>query len=130
MPKIPDGKLSDKEAKFVQGIADGKPDYKAALDAYEIKSKHQIGTASAIASENLEKPRIQDAIEKARVKLNITPERALKPIDDALNDDDLEMRLKGSDRALKIMGLANKDNSGTSIQFNQIQINQKGKYDL
>lgn len=130
MPKIPDGKLSDKEAKFVQGIADGKPDYKAALDAYEIKSKHQIGTASAIASENLEKPRIQDAIEKARVKLNITPERALKPIDDALNDDDLEMRLKGSDRALKIMGIANKDNSGTSIQFNQIQINQKGKYDL
>lgn len=130
MPKIPDGKLSDKEAKFVQGIADGKPDYKAALDAYDIKSKHQIGTASAIASENLDKPRIQDAIEKARINLNITPERALKPIDDALNDDDLEMRLKGSDRALKIMGIANKDNSGTSIQFNQIQINQKGKYDL
>jgi hypothetical protein len=129
MPKIPKGKLSDKEAKFVQGIADGKPDYKAALDAYDIKSKHRIGTASAMAHENLEKPRIQEAIEKARVKLDITPERALKPIDDALNDDDLEMRLKGSDRALKIMGIANKGNGDSTINnFGQMVVQQKDKY--
>ena len=96
-------KLTMKQAKFVRGIAEGKPEYKAALDAYDIKSKHQIGTASAIASENLEKPRIQEAIEKARVKLNLTPERALKPIDDALNSDDLEMRLKGTDRWMKLL---------------------------
>lgn len=124
-------KLTMKQAKFVRGIAEGKPEYKAALDAYDIKSKHQIGTASAIASENLEKPRIQEAVELARIKLNITPERALKPIDDALNSDDLEMRLKGSDRAIKIMGIGNRqDNGNTTNIFGNVQVTQKEKYDL
>lgn len=120
-------KLTPKQAKFVRGIAEGKTNTDSALEAYDTDSYE---TAAVIATENLKKPNVQQAVELARVKLGITPERALKPIDDALNSDDLEMRLKGSDRALKIMGIANKDNSGTSIQFNQIQINQKGKYDL
>ena len=120
-------KLTPKQAKFVRGIAEGKTNTDSALEAYDTDSYE---TAAVIATENLKKPNVQQAVEVARVKLGITSERALKTINDALNIEDLEMRLKGSDRALKIMGIANKDNSGTSIQFNQIQINQKGKYDL
>jgi len=120
-------KLTPKQAKFVRGIAQGKTNTDSALEAYDTDD---YNVAKVIASENLTKPNVQQAIEIARVKLNITPERALKPIDDALNDPDLEMRLKGSDRALKIMGIANKGDGSTSIQFNQIQINQKESYDL
>lgn len=124
---MPKPKLTMKQAKFVKGIADGKTNTQSALEAYDTDS---YDTAAVIATENLRKPNIQDAIEIARVKLNITPERALKPIDDALNDDDLEMRLKGSDRALKIMGITGKDKGNTTNIFNQVQINHKEKYDL
>lgn len=116
-PKKP--KLTQKQAKFVQGIAEGKTNTQAALDSYDTDSYE---VANAIAVENLQKPSIQEAVELARVKLNITPERALKPIDDALNADDLEMRLKGSDRAMKIMGITEKGKGNTNIfignQFN------------
>lgn len=117
-------KLTTKQAKFVKGIADGKTNTDSALEAYDTNSYE---TAAVIATENLKKPNIQDAIELARVKLNLTPERALKPIDDALNDDDLEMRLKGSDRALKLMGIANRDNS-TINNFGQMVVQAKDKY--
>lgn len=121
-------KLTPKQAKFVRGIAEGKTQTKAALDAYDIEGKDPERIASALAVENLGKPSIQQAVELARVKLNITPERALKPIDDALNADDIETRLKGSDRALKIMqALEPKDKGGTTIIFNKGDV-VKSKY--
>lgn len=122
-------KLTRKQAEFVKGIAEGKTQTKAALDAYDIEGKDPERIASALAVENLGKPSIQEAIELARVKLNITPERVLKPIDDALNDDDLEMRLKGSDRALKIMGIGKNKEGGNTFNFTQINNDLKAKYD-
>jgi phage terminase small subunit len=119
-------KLTRKQAEFVKGIAEGKTNTKSALEAYDTDSER---VASVIASENLTKPSIQEALEYARVKLNITPERVLKPIDDALNHDDLEMRLKGTDRALKIMGAGQKKESGTTVNnFGNLLVQQKGKY--
>ncbi len=121
-------KLTTKQAKFVRGIAEGKTNTDSALEAYDTDSYE---VAKVIASENLTKPNIQEAIELARVKLNLTPERALKPIDDALNHEDLEMRLKGSDRALKIMGISNKGEGNTvNINFNQHIQEQRAKYNL
>lgn len=118
--------LTTKQAKLVKGIADGHKKQKAGqLAGYGTTP----GSTSAIVSETLKNPKVQEAIDKAMVKLNITPERALKPIDDALNDDDLEMRLKGSDRALKIMGIANKGNGDSTINnFGQMVVQQKDKY--
>lgn len=104
--------LTHKQRVFVRGVAEGKPNYVAALEAYDTD---QPQIASAIAVENLQKPSIIYEIEKARIKLNLTPERALKPIDDALNDDDVRIRLQGSDRALKIMGIGNKEPGNTNI---------------
>lgn len=119
-------KLTMKQAKFVKGIAEGKTNTKSALEAYDTNSEK---VASVIAAENLGKPSIQEALEYARVKLNITPERVLKPIDDALNSDDLDMRLKGTDRALKIMGAGQKKDNGTTVNnFGNLLMQQKDKY--
>lgn len=119
---MPKTKLTPKQAKFVRGIAEGKTNTQSALEAYDTESYE---VANAIAVENLQKPSIQEAVEIARVKLNLTPERALKPIDDALNDDDLEMRLKGSDRALKIMGITGKKEPSNTNVFIGNQFNAK-----
>jgi len=124
MPKPP--KLTLKQAKFVRGIAEGNTNTEAALRAYDTED---YGVAASIATENLNKPEIQHAIDIAMVKLNITPERAIKPIDDALNNDDVEIRLKGSDRALKLMGIANRQGGDTINNFGQMLLQQKGKYD-
>lgn len=123
-------KLTQKQAKFVRGIAEGKTNTQAAIDAYEIESANKDNVGSSIAAENLRKPTIQEALEIARVKLNITPERVLKPIDDALNDDDVKTRLMGTDRALKLMNIGNKSEGGTTVNnFGNLLMQQKDKYD-
>lgn len=119
-------KLTMKQAKFVRGIAEGKTNTDAALEAYDTDS---YDVAKVIASENITKPNVKEAIDLAMVKLNLTPERALKPIDDALDSDDLEMRLKGSDRAIRLMGIANKDNGGGTINnYGQMILGKMDKY--
>jgi hypothetical protein len=125
MPSKP--KLTQKQAKFVRGIAEGKTNTDAALAAYDTVD---YGIASSIATENLKKPSVQEAVEYALVKLNITPERAIKPIDDALNDDDVKTRLMGSDRAIKLMGIGQKSEGNVINNFGNMQLNHKSKYDL
>jgi HEAT repeat protein len=122
---MPKKDLTSKQAKFVKGIAEGKPNYVAALEAYDTD---QPEVANAIAVENLQKPSIQEAIELARVKLNITPERVLKPIDDALNDDDVKTRLMGTDRALKLMGIGKNKDDPNVTNFVQIYNDMRDKY--
>ena len=104
--------LTHKQRVFVRELAKGKPGNESAMVAYDTPT---LENAAVIASENLTKPNIIEAIESARVKLNLTPERALKPIDDALNDDDIKIRLQGSDRALKIMGIGSREPGNTNI---------------
>jgi aspartate aminotransferase-like enzyme len=53
----------------------------------------------------------------AMEKMNITPERILAPINDALDDDDVRTRLMGSDRAIKAMQIAHKDTSTGSTNI-------------
>jgi len=119
-------KLTPKQAKFVKGLAEGKTNTAAALEAYNTDSPK---VASVISAENLGKPSIQEAIDLAMAHHNITPERALKPIDDALNDDDVKTRLMGSDRALKLMGIEKKSEGNTINNFGQMILEQKEKYE-
>lgn len=123
-PKQP--KLTRKQAEFVKGVAEGKPPTVAALAAYDTES---YTTAAVIASENINKPNVKQALDLAMEKLNLTPDRILKPIDDALNDDDVRVRLMGTDRALKVMSFGQKkEDTGTINNFGQMLIQQKGKY--
>lgn len=119
-------KLTMKQAMLVKGIAGGKTKQEAGIDAGYGSNPE---STSAIVSETLKIPKVQEAIEQAMVKLNLTPERVLKPIDDALNDDDVKTRLMGTDRALKLMniGQGKDDSKGNTYIFNKGDI-VKSKY--
>lgn len=120
-------RLTLKQREFVANYIKLKNGTKAALKAYET---NDYETANAISVENLQKPSIQEAIETAMVKMNLTPERAVKPIDEALNHEDLEMRLKGSDRALKLMGVGKDGGTKVNINFNNVASKDRDEFGL
>lgn len=134
--------LTTKQEKFVKEYVKGQlanptePQYKAALKTYDIdkektpKARYEI--ANAISNENLKKPSITFAIEKALKKHDITIDSAIKPIKDGLEAKrvigstdtgevietiDHNTRLKASSMALKLMG-ADKKDQAPSVQFN------------
>lgn len=123
MAKKTTEKLTVKEKEFVKTLAkNGGNGTKAALKAYDTKKPRR---AAAIASKKLKSPKIQTALEKELQKQGITLERALQPISKALvatkNEngsvvDDIEVQLKGSDRALKL--LLPKEKSENNLNFN------------
>lgn len=118
-------KLTVKEAKLVKARAEGKSITEAGLEAGYGNTPE---AARVSAHRVLQKATVQQALEKAMEKLNLTPERALKPIDEALDHEDLDMRLKGSDRALKL--LVPKQESPISINFNQVVQQDKDEFGI
>ena len=117
MPKVPDGKLTIKQKKFVKAYVandgNGKQAYK---EAYGVTNDN---TAAAEASTTLNKPNVKQAIDKALERQGITIDVAIAPIAEALNHKQLDYRLKGSDRALKLMGADKNENSGNTFIFNK-----------
>ena len=106
-------KLSLRQSKILKGRLEGKTQQEIGIEVYP---DAQPGTARVKVAQELQKDTMQQALLHAMEKLNITPERALKPIDDALDDDDVRTRLMGSDRALKAMGMiTKKDEPNTNI---------------
>lgn len=130
---MPEKKLTMKQKKFVKGISEGKPATVSALEAYDTNS---YKTAAVIASENINKPNVKAAIELAMEKHGLTMDRIIAPVDKALRAthkiktesgdvvdtgvDDLEMQLKGHDRAVKLVQIANKEDKpeGNTFNFN------------
>jgi phage terminase small subunit len=139
---MPKPKLTPKQAKFVEGIAKGKKQYQAALDAYDTTDER---VATAIATENLSKPSIRQALEPIFEKHNINIDSAIAPIGKALTAtkvvihgnkedafaevvEDLDMQLKGSDRALKLMGIGQDKTGDTINNFGQMIVSKGDKY--
>lgn len=135
-------KLTKKQAEFVKGIAEGKPGYKAVLDAYDVTDPKLAGV---ISSENLAKPSIREALEPIFAKHNITIDAAIAPIGKALTAtkvvihgnkedafaevvEDLDMQLKGSDRALKLMGIGQDKDNPTINNFGNMIVTKGSKY--
>lgn len=125
-------KVSPKEAKLVQGVIAGKTKRQAAIDAGYTNSTPEAISSSA--SQTLKKLNVQDYYDELMAKHEITVERALKPISKALDAkktvvtgdgdnasynevDDLDMQLKGSDRALKLLGVSAPENTTTNYNF-------------
>lgn len=130
-------KLTPKQAKFVEGVAKGKPAYKAALEAYDTTDPN---TANAIAVENLQKPTIREALLPILQKHEISLDSAIAPIGKGLKarkwndftgerEDDVKTQLQASDRALKLLGV-NQETSGNTYNFINIAQAQKDKYGL
>lgn len=121
-------KVTVREAKLVQGVVAGKTKRQAAKDAGYGGSPE---TLSVRASSVIKKSNVQDYYDELMAKHEITVERALKPISKALDAkksvavgeddyaqvDDLDMQLKGSDRALKLLGVSAPENTTTNYNF-------------
>lgn len=132
-------KLTVKQAKFVKAKAEGKTGVEAAMLAYETSD---YNTAAVIASENLNKPNIQEAVQESMVKQGIDVDSVVKPIVDGLlayktgfNKDgefmefgpDHSTRLKAAGMALDLMGAKKSGEGGTNVNINFNQIAQKDK---
>lgn len=141
-PKKP--RLTVKETKLIQGIAQGKPKRVAALEAGYGST---IESASAIATKTLAKVNVQEALHEALVKHGITLDQAIAPIGKALTAtkilisgqgdqafaevvEDIELQLKGSDRALKLMGVSNPEGGTTNINFINVAKDDKEEFNL
>lgn len=128
--------LTEKQKKFVANVAKGMPFNRAAMDAYNAKS---LQTASGLASSNLNNPTIKELVLKVLDRKGINLEAALEPLVKSLKAkknivvggemlttdvDDLDLQLKASDRALKLMGVSYKENESSGgnsyIQINNI----------
>lgn len=129
-------KLTVKEAKLVRAKAEGKTHLQAAEEAgYSMR-----GTSESIistAGQTLKKPHVKQALQEALAKHDITLDRALAPISKGLSaqkqneytgeiTEDIKTQLQASDRALKLMGIAQGDTPNN--QFIQIIQEQTNKY--
>ena len=127
-------KLTSKQAKFVEGVAKGKPGTQAALEAYDTTDYQ---TAAAISSENLNKPQIRSALEPILAKHDISLDSAIAPIGKGLRavkfneftgevTEDLKLQMQASDRALKLMGVQQEP----VTQIFQVINEQKNNYGI
>jgi hypothetical protein len=105
--------LTRKQQQFVQEYVETGIGVKAAFKAYDTESDN---TARSIASENLTKPNIREAIDKALARRNLGPDRWAEVLDDAMQAEselvtgpgqtikrpDHSVRLKAVDLAAKL----------------------------
>lgn len=108
--------LTPKQGAFIREyIANGGNGTKAAQVAYDTNS---YNSAQSIASQNLNKPIIAEALLKTMRRAGITDEMIVKPVIEALtavNADgtpNLDLQLKGHDRVMKMIS---KDSLNLSI---------------
>lgn len=91
--------LDAKKAKFVKAKAEGKTDIQAGLEA---GAKTPVA-ASQYANRMSKNVEVQEALYLALERKGLTPDDIMNPVADALHSDELDMRLKGHDRAMKIV---------------------------
>lgn len=138
--------LTVKQAKLVKGVAQGKKKRDAARDAGYSGSPE---TLSVTASEVLKKPNVQEALQAELQRQGIGMEDIVAPVANALkakvrltsrvdgetieiDAPDLEMQLKGHDRAIKILRIDNGATpfSADTINFINVQKTDTEKYGL
>ena len=105
-------RLTTKQRKFVNAIAETGHGVESAKRAYDIGSKggsktpeQAFKTASAIASENLDKPIIQEALDKLLEKLNFTKNDRIKILAEIANkQEDSRNRIGAIKEANRMTG--------------------------
>ena len=112
--------LTFPERKFVAGVVSGLNPTKSAKLAYPTQNDNSV---KVTATRNMQKPKIQTAIERALVKANLSEERITGIIDEALNTttpNTIDWNTKHSyiQTALKLKGYLNKD----SVSNTQVNI--------
>lgn len=119
-------KLTVKEATLVKARSSGKTVLQSAKMA-DYMPNASDETKRVEASRILQKPHVKQALYLALEAKGITPEKIVAPVAEALEHEDLEMRLKGHDRAVKLVGI-DKNDSPTINNFGNLLMQQKDKY--
>lgn len=119
--------LTPQQAKLVKGIAQGKTKVQAGTEAGYGSNPN---STSAIVSETLRNPRIQEALQNEMFRQGITLEQVVAPITRALTDDNIELQLKGHDRAIKILVGQNKEGTTVNVNFNNMAKEDKSRYGI
>lgn len=136
--------LTDKQRKFVKAKATGVSGTKAAMIAYDVNNER---TASVIATENLAKPSIQEAVQKEMARQGIDLESIVRPITDGLKAEkvsivgngeqamaevtpDHGIRLKASKMAQDLIGVNNRDGTTVNVNFVKVVKEDKDEYGL
>lgn len=127
------GTLTRKEIIFLKGVASGKTNVAAAQEAYPTANYQ---TAAAIASENLRKPKIQEALTAAYEATGINAQSIADVLRDAMlakksvqvdgtlletNVADHSVRVNAARTAAHLVGAGNKGDDGSekpTINFN------------
>jgi len=139
-------KLTVKEAKLVAAKAKGLKNDEA-WDEAGYSQNSSKDTKVVNTSKILSKPHVQEALQQALVKHGITLDQAVAPIGKALTAtkvvitgkdedafaevvEDIDLQLKGSDRALKLMGISNPEGGTVNYNFINVQKQDKDAYDL
>ena len=105
-------RLTTKQKAFAEEyIRNGGNGTQAALKAYNTEN---YNAANTISVENLQKPIVIEELIKTARRLGVTEEKIVSPVIDALDSQDLDMRLKGHDRMIKMLN--GKDN-GLSLNI-------------
>lgn len=132
-------KLTVKQAKLVKGIAEGKSQQQAAIDAGYGTTPE---SAAVIATETLKNVNVQEALQVALAEQGITLEAIVKPIADGLIANKIQsfgvgdiqytpdhsVRLKASSMAQQIINPGGKAGGTTINNFGTIVAEMKDKY--
>lgn len=130
-------KLTPKQKIFVAEVAKGKSGTQAALVAYDTTDEN---SAKTIASQNLSKLNVKEALEPILAKHDINLNTAIAPIGKGLKalkmneftgevTEDIKLQMQASDRALKLLGV-NQDVTGNTYNFINVANEQKEKYGI
>lgn len=119
--------LTVKQRKFVKNKASGMHTVTAYRKA-GYKGKSEV-TARVRGSKLLKNPNVRQAFEEELIKQGITLEAIVKPVVNALRDDNIEIQLKGHDRALRMI-MPKEDNTPTNINFFNIAGQEKNEFNL
>ena len=101
-------RLTVKQDKFIKQYAEnGGNGVKAALEVYDTSD---YGTANQIAIANLQKPTVQNRLNRLLREGDVTMERALQKVSDAMDamkgkgEEDHPTRLRAADMSFKLHG--------------------------
>lgn len=121
--------LTVKQTKLVKGIAEGKTKRQAGIDAGYSGTPE---TVSVSVNEALKNPNVQEALQDEMARQGITLEKIIAPVKQALEATtivkttdgeietkypDIDTRLKGHDRAVRLLNNTKKP-EGNTFNFN------------
>ena len=135
-------KLNDNQRRIVKLKVAGKKQKEIGRIVYP---NAKPASQEVLVSKELRKVKLQDALEQAYAKHNLTPDRLVKPISDALDADkvvivgkdedafaevtpDHSVRLKAASLGLGLIGANNRDNQTPNYTFIQIVNEDKDEF--